>query len=100
MSQTIHFGLAGRAYVVTGGALLLELLAELVALGRRVAATEAATGAANPQRHEALKAGQLDIFCASLAAHGCTLPRASIAELLAIDLELNAQGMAIWLDRV
>jgi hypothetical protein len=24
---------------------------------------------------------------------------AQIAELLAIDLELNAQGMAVWLDR-
>jgi hypothetical protein len=24
---------------------------------------------------------------------------ARIAELLAIDLELNAQGMAVWLDR-
>ncbi len=73
------------------GALLLGLLAELVALGRREAA--------HPRRHEALKAGQLEIFCASLAEHGCTLPRARVAELLAIDLELNAQGMAIWLDR-
>lgn len=73
------------------GALLLGLLAELVALGRREAA--------HPRRHEALKAGQLEIFCASLAEHGCTLPRARVAEILAIDLELNAQGMAIWLDR-
>jgi glyoxylase-like metal-dependent hydrolase (beta-lactamase superfamily II) len=84
-----HFGRVGD--VPRLGALLLELLAELVALGQREAT--------NPQRHDALKAGQLDIFCASLAAHGCTMPRERIAELLAIDLELNAQGMAIWLDR-
>lgn len=77
------------------GALLLDLLAQLVAMGRQV--HEAATG---PEaRHERLKAGQLDLFCASLAAHGCTLPRERVAELLAMDLELNAQGMAIWLDR-
>jgi len=77
------------------GALLLELLAQLVAMGRQ--AQQAAQG---PQaRHERLKAGQLDLFCASLATHGCTLPRERVAALLAMDLELNAQGMAIWLDR-
>jgi glyoxylase-like metal-dependent hydrolase (beta-lactamase superfamily II) len=77
------------------GALLLDLLAQLAALGRQVqqTATDAAT------RHQMLKDGQLDLFCARLAAHGSTLPRERVAELLAIDLELNAQGMAIWLDR-
>ncbi len=84
-----HFGRVGQ--VPRLGALLLELLAELAALGRRERS--------NPDRHEALKRGQLEIFCASLAAHGCTLPRERIAELLAIDLELNAQGIAIWLDK-
>ena len=73
------------------GSLLLGLLAELVALGRRE--RQAA------DRHEALKRGQLELFCASLADHGCTMPRAQVGDLLAIDLELNAQGMAIWLDR-
>lgn len=77
------------------GRLLLSLLAQLVALGRRVQA-EGLTGDA---RHQALKTGQFEIFTASLAEHGCTLPRERMAELLAIDLELNAQGMAIWLDR-
>ncbi len=73
------------------GTLMLHLLAELVALGHRERSS--------PDRHEALKRGQLDIFCASAAAHGCPLAREQIAELLAIDVELNAQGMAIWLDR-
>jgi glyoxylase-like metal-dependent hydrolase (beta-lactamase superfamily II) len=73
------------------GALLLEQLAAIAALGHRERL--------HPSRHEALKTGQLDLFCASLAAHGCTLPRARVAELMAIDLELNAQGMAIWLDK-
>ena len=43
--------------------------------------------------------GQLEIFTRHLAAHGCTMPRDAIAQLLAMDLELNAQGLAIWLDR-
>ncbi len=77
------------------GALLLELLAQLVALGR-----QAQVAAPGPEaRHEMLKAGQLDLFCASLAAHGCALPRERVADLLAMDLELNAQGLALWLDR-
>ena len=71
--------------------LLLALLAQMTALGRALQAA--------PDRHEALKRGQLDIFSASLAEHGCTLGAAAITQLLALDLELNAQGMAVWLDR-
>jgi glyoxylase-like metal-dependent hydrolase (beta-lactamase superfamily II) len=84
-----HFGRIGEPQRL--GRQLIGLIEALVALGRREQS--------NPERHEALKRGQLDLFCASLAAHGCTMPRAMIAELLAIDLQLNAQGMAIWLDR-
>jgi glyoxylase-like metal-dependent hydrolase (beta-lactamase superfamily II) len=73
------------------GRLLLSLLDEMVALGR---AQQRA-----PDRHAALLRGQLDIFARSLAVHGCTLGRDEIASLLAMDLELNAQGMAVWLDR-
>jgi len=35
-----------------------------------------------------------------LAAHRCPLPRERILALLAVDVELNAQGLALWLDRV
>jgi glyoxylase-like metal-dependent hydrolase (beta-lactamase superfamily II) len=73
------------------GTQLLGLLQQLVELGQRE--QHAA------DRHQALKRGQLDLYCASLAAHGVTLPRDAIEALLAIDLELNAQGLAIWLDR-
>ncbi len=73
------------------GSLLLALLAEMAALGRQLQH--------HPQRHAALKAGQLEIFKRSLRAHGCTYSDARIAELLAVDLELNAQGLAVWLDR-
>jgi glyoxylase-like metal-dependent hydrolase (beta-lactamase superfamily II) len=31
--------------------------------------------------------------------HGCTLPDADIEELLGTDLELNAQGLVVWVER-
>lgn len=52
-----------------------------------------------PRRHDALKALQLDLFTEGLQAHGTGLHRDRVAEMLAIDLELNAQGLAVWLDR-
>ena len=87
-----HFSRVGSGGDVPRlGRLLLDLLAELSALGRSLQHVEG--------RHDALKRGQLGIFLRSLHAHGCALTPAQIAELLAIDLELNAQGMAVWLDR-
>jgi glyoxylase-like metal-dependent hydrolase (beta-lactamase superfamily II) len=77
------------------GALLLELLDGMVALSRDVHAR----GLDPAARHEALKAGQLDLFAASLKAQGSPLTRAEVAHFLDIDLELNAQGIAVWLDR-
>jgi glyoxylase-like metal-dependent hydrolase (beta-lactamase superfamily II) len=84
-----HFGRVGQ--VPRLGALLLSLLDEMAALGRSLRHA--------PERHEALKRGQLEIFVRSLAAHGCGFSREQIAQMLAVDLELNAQGMAVWLDR-
>jgi glyoxylase-like metal-dependent hydrolase (beta-lactamase superfamily II) len=76
------------------GRALLTLLDGMEALGR--AQPQAAPQA---ERHTALKEGQIELFARSLAAHGCALPRDEIAALLAMDIELNAQGMAVWLDR-
>ncbi len=50
-------------------------------------------------RHATLVHGFGGIHLTSLRAQGCTLPDAQILELLALDLELNAQGMAVWLNR-
>lgn len=72
-------------------ALLKGQLDQMVSLAQRL--REA------PDRHEALKRGLLDIYTDRLLEHGTALTRAQIAELLAIDLELNAQGIAVWLDR-
>jgi glyoxylase-like metal-dependent hydrolase (beta-lactamase superfamily II) len=50
-------------------------------------------------RHKALMDGFIAIHMNSLRAHDCTLPEARVRELLALDNELNAQGIAVWLNR-
>ena len=50
-------------------------------------------------RHQRLKDGLLSLYLASLHQHGCTLAEDRVVQLLSVDLELSAQGMAAWLDR-
>jgi hypothetical protein len=50
-------------------------------------------------RHGVLTAGLAALYRERLRVHGCALPDARIAELLAIDVELNAQGVAVWMAR-
>jgi len=73
-------------------ALFLVQLDEMVALARSLAEA--------PDRHAALKQGLAAIHLKSLRAHGVTLADERIRALLALDLELNAQGIGIWLDRI
>lgn len=84
-----HYGRLGD--VQTLGADLLAILDRLVALGLRLRD--------HPERHAALCDGLRQMFRSGLRAHGSTLADAQIDELLAVDVELNAQGMAVWLDR-
>jgi hypothetical protein len=39
------------------------------------------------------------LYVQDLRRHGTTHSAEDIARLLSIDIELNAQGIAIWLDR-
>lgn len=84
-----HFGRVGEPARL--GTLLLELLDGMVAIGHRL--RHAA------DRHAALKFALLDLYLASLRKHGSRLDASAVADLLAIDVELNAQGMGVWLDR-
>jgi len=52
------------------------------------------------QRHENLKKGLLDIYVKHLNEHGCRFTKDQIADFLKIDLELNAQGIEVWLDKL
>jgi glyoxylase-like metal-dependent hydrolase (beta-lactamase superfamily II) len=84
-----HYGRVGEVQRL--GALLKAQIGQMVDIGRRLQSA--------PARHDALKAALLDLYAARADEHGCTFTRAELAELLAIDIELNAQGMAVWLDK-
>jgi glyoxylase-like metal-dependent hydrolase (beta-lactamase superfamily II) len=66
-------------------------------LGELVALARAEDGKA--ERAARLRAGVRELFLGWARAHGTPLPAGSIAELLALDVELNAQGLEAWLDR-
>jgi len=85
-----HYGRVGD--VPRLAALLLGQLEEMVAFAQ--------TTSRGPERHAVLIRGLEAIHLDSLRAHGVTLGEARIRELLGLDLELNAQGIAIWLDRL
>lgn len=51
-------------------------------------------------RHGALKSALEDCLLAAARAHGCTLAEERMRELLAGDVELNAQGLLVWRDRL
>ncbi|MCE5181586.1 MAG: MBL fold metallo-hydrolase [Betaproteobacteria bacterium] len=55
---------------------------------------------AGESRHKQLTEKLGAYFLERLAAHGCKLAPAESLALLANDVELNAQGLEVWLDRV
>lgn len=50
-------------------------------------------------RQSALEARLRTAMHAALREHGCTLPDPEVDHLLAVDYELNAQGLLVWLER-
>ncbi|HRQ64817.1 MAG TPA: MBL fold metallo-hydrolase [Xanthomonadaceae bacterium] len=63
----------------------------MVAIGRRHASAN--------DRHARITADLADLYLERLRAHGCELAAATIRTLLDVDIELNAQGLEVWLDR-
>jgi glyoxylase-like metal-dependent hydrolase (beta-lactamase superfamily II) len=55
--------------------------------------------AQDTQRHERITADLASLYTSRAQAHGCALSVAQVHELLAMDIELNAQGLEVWLDR-
>jgi len=51
------------------------------------------------ERKDRIKDAITGHLLADARAHGCTLSDARMRELLAVDLELNAQGLEVWLKR-
>jgi glyoxylase-like metal-dependent hydrolase (beta-lactamase superfamily II) len=73
------------------GATLLARVDELARLGRELAGA--------PDRAARLRTGVRELFLAWARDHGTPLSPERIQELLALDVELNAQGLEVWLDR-
>jgi glyoxylase-like metal-dependent hydrolase (beta-lactamase superfamily II) len=88
-----HYGAVGDGVgdVARLAALFLAQLDEMVALALALPA--------DAQRHRALIDGFCAIHLRSLHGAGSTMPEARMRELLALDTELNAQGVGVWLDR-
>jgi glyoxylase-like metal-dependent hydrolase (beta-lactamase superfamily II) len=62
-----------------------------------VALARAADG--KPDRHAALMDTLTELYASRAQAHGWTQGRDALHQLLAMDIELNAQGLEVWLDR-
>ena len=49
-------------------------------------------------RHVRMRDALADEYVRRALAHGCDMTPQRVRELLAIDIELNAQGLGCWLD--
>lgn len=70
---------------------LIEQIDAMVALVRSIPAGD--------DRHAALMAALDTLYLTRIRAHGVTLTDAQIRAVIGMDIELNAQGLAIWADR-
>lgn len=52
-----------------------------------------------PDAHNAIRTAMFELWMQLLEKQGGTQPRETVAQLLEMDLELNAQGLIIWLER-
>ncbi len=85
-----HYGRVGGVQAM-GEALLGHLAVhEKLALG--------VASLSGDERHQRLKAGLTRYLLDELRRHGCSLPESRILDLWETDLELNAQGLEVWLD--
>jgi glyoxylase-like metal-dependent hydrolase (beta-lactamase superfamily II) len=84
-----HYGRVGD--VAKLAADLVEQIDAMVEIGRQCDA--------RPDRHRCLVAALTALYLERAQAHGCPLDDAAVTQVLAMDIELNAQGLACWLDR-
>ncbi len=68
-----------------------ELIVAMAALARGCAD--------RADRHRCMVAALTELYLERAHAHGCPLDDEAVVRVLATDIELNAQGLACWLDR-
>ena len=64
-----------------------------------VAMAQMADALDGQQRHAALKTGLRELYARRATRHGWNGDAARLDDLIGMDVELNAQGLAVWLDR-
>ena len=84
-----HYGRVGE--VARLAADLIEQIDAMVHIGQQCDA--------RPDRHRCLVAALTALYLERAQVHGCRLDDAAVIQVLAMDIELNAQGLACWLDR-
>jgi len=84
-----HYSRVGDVEQLAEG--LLQRLQRMVDVGQALRHADA--------RQTRLRAALRAMYLQSLREHGCTLDEATCTALLAVDIELNAQGLGVWLDR-
>lgn len=85
-----HYGRVAEPGRLSEG--LHEQIDRFVAMGRELAD-------AGEARHGMLTERLMEELLGRLARHGCRLPESLQEDLLAMDVELNVQGLEVWLDR-
>ena len=88
-----HYGRIG------GSAAEVQRLAALLLAQAAAMAQTARELAAAPDRHTALMTRLAALYREQWQALGAPLTAAAIEALLVVDIELNAQGLGVWLDR-
>lgn len=86
-----HFGPVGDIERLAKG--LHQQIDAMVSLGHAV------RGEPKDKRHEELKWALTDLYAGRVAAHGWKGSRDELLKILGMDIELNAQGLEVWLDR-
>lgn len=84
-----HYGAVGNVEKLAED--LFEQIDAMVAIARSCDGV--------PDRHRCLVAALTALYLERANAHGCPLDDAGVQRVLAMDIELNAQGLACWLDR-
>lgn len=68
-------------------------------LDGHVAVAKTAQGTSGTERHGIITTGLRKLFLDYVRQRSCTLPEAEIDALFALDVEVNAQGVEVWMDR-
>lgn len=89
-----HFGRVD--HVPQLGNQLLSQIDGMVACATRISEQ----GLSGATRHEALRQELGALYVAHLQSMESTLPPGKVHDCLSVDIELNAQGLGVWLDRL